>query len=95
MHVSEIFAVEYSPRQTQWRIITLDQVLKGNYNDYLNALQGIPTRPTFDAQQPDWILLGIGSSKEEAEALVDKLEGIKDAFVQELRAVRGSYAAQG
>jgi hypothetical protein len=95
MNVSEIFTVEYNPKQREWRIITLDEVLKANYQDFLNIAQGTPARPILEREQPDWILLGVGSSKEEAEALIVKLEKIKDEFIQELHAVRQSDTAKG
>ena len=91
MNASKLYAVEYSPSQRDWRINTLDKVLKANYEYFL----GQRVRHVFPGvESADWILLGVCSSSEEANALVDRFEKIREDFVRKLQEARDSCASE-
>ena len=79
MDTSRLFAVEYSPRQRDWRIDTFDKVLEANYERFLGKYPLTP--PIFGA---DWILLGVCASLEEANDLANKFKEIKDGFERDM-----------
>jgi hypothetical protein len=90
MDVSKLFAVEFNLRQRNWRIDTLDKVLQANYEYFLGRRPRLP----FPLSEPDdWILLGVCSSLEEAEALAAKFEEIKDRLERDIQEARRSYIA--
>ena len=91
MNASKLYAVEYSLSQRDWRINTLEEVLKANYEYFL----GQRVRYVFSGiEWADWILLGVCSSSEEASALVDKFERVREDYVRKLQEARDSCASE-
>ena len=80
MDTSQLFAVEYNSKQQDWRIDTLDKVLKANYERFLEE----SPLASSSFLRPDWILLGVCASLEDANALASKFKEIKDSFEQDL-----------
>ena len=90
MDVSKLFAVEYDLSQRDWRIGTLDKVLQANYEYFFGRRARLP----FPLSEPDdWILLGVCSSLEEADALAAKFKEIRDRFERDIQEARRSYIA--
>ena len=90
MDVSRLFAVEFNLSQQGWRIDTLDKVLQANYEYFLGRR---PRLPFHFSEPDDWILLGVCSSLEEADALAAKFKEIRDRFERDIQEARRSYFA--
>ena len=91
MDVSKLFAVEFNLSQQDWRIDTLDKVLQANYEYFLGRKK---VRLPFPFSEPDdWILLGVCSSLEEANALAAKFKEIRDRLERDIQEARRSYIA--
>jgi hypothetical protein len=91
MDVSKLFAVEFNLRQQDWRIDTLDKVLQANYEYFLGRKK--VRLPSPFSEPDDWILLGVCSSLEEANALAAKFEEIRDRLERDIQEARRSYIA--
>jgi hypothetical protein len=88
MDTSKLFAIEYSLRQQDWRIDRLDKLLQANYECFLGGKAWDP----FESDE--WMLLGVCSSLEEANAVASEFQEIKDRFERDIQEARNSYIAR-